>query len=68
MLIELPPSRPCPLQGIKRGEGRYTLSDPALCSSTAEFGSTDLGSKAIFDYMQGHTCGPTCAVAGCAGA
>lgn len=47
-------------QGIKEVEGEYVLSDPALLTPSGSHGLTDMGSDAIRNFLQNHTCGSLC--------
>lgn len=47
-------------QGIKKVEGGYVLSDPALLTPSGSRGLTDMGSDAIRNSLQNHTCGSLC--------
>lgn len=49
-----------PAQGIKEVEGGYLLSDPALLTPSGSRGLTDMGSDAIRNFLQNHTCGSLC--------
>lgn len=49
----------CDLQG-GRSSGHYVLTDPVILSRRKEFGVTDLGEKAIDNFMAYHQCGRFC--------
>lgn len=46
------------LQGVRRGDGGFQLTDPAVTSggATRLYGPTDMGLAAIQKFLEQHTC------------
>lgn len=50
----------CDLQGIRKEDECYFLTDPALHSADRRFGMTDLGFKGIENFFYYHECNDWC--------
>lgn len=48
------------------GGHAYQLSDPALCSCSQRWGSTDCGQRALVTFFSCHSCGGLCEALGIA--
>ena len=51
----------CDLQGVKREGGKFILTDPAVCSVSRGYGSTDIGEQGICSFFANHVCNDICA-------
>lgn len=48
------------LQGIKKKNGSFVLSDPALLTAPGARNGTNMGQPAIDNFINAHTCGALC--------